>query len=124
MSRWFVGAIVVGVAVFGAAQLSGTRVSAEPAPVPADVNEDGVVTYWDAFAVAAGLGGENGDVNGDGSVDRRDIAAVLTTMGFDIGRQETRALPTPRPAVTATPTSSDGFGTPSASPTPTAADSA
>ena len=52
MSRWFACAIGVAVVVFGAAELTGTRVRAEPTPVPADVNQDGVVTFWDAFAVA------------------------------------------------------------------------
>ncbi len=91
MSRWFACAIGLALVVFGAALLSGTRVWAEPTPVPvdvpapSDVNEDGFVTFSDAFAVAAGIGGENADVNADGFVDRRDIAAVLSTMGFEYG---------------------------------------
>ena len=137
MSRWFACATGLGMLVFAVAGLSGTGVSAEPAPEPADVNQDGVVTFWDAFAVAGGMGGDNRDVNDDGSVDRRDIAAVLAAMGFDLDRQSTRALPTPKAAVTPTATATDtalpaatpsetasSTATASATPTPTATETA
>ena len=69
VSLWDVGAILT----------QETESTNETVPLPADVNEDGIVNIQDLVLVASSFGqtGENAaDVNGDGIVNIQDLVLV------------------------------------------------
>ena len=79
------GTNTVTVSVTGIPEEQSINVTAEPPPIPEDVNLDDVVNILDLVSVAANLGDEGtdlaADVNGDGIVNILDLVAVAGAFG-------------------------------------------
>ena len=79
------GTNTVTVSVTGIPEAQPINVTAEPPPIPEDVNGDDVVNILDLVLVAANLGDEGADlaadVNGDGVVNILDLVAVAGAIG-------------------------------------------
>ena len=79
------GTNTVTVSVMGIAEEQSVSATAEPPPIPEDVNGDDVVNILDLVSVAADLGNEGtdlvSDVNGDGIVNILDLVAVAGALG-------------------------------------------
>ena len=79
------GTNTVTVSVTGIPEAQPINVTAEPPPIPEDVNGDDAVNILDLVAVAANLGDEGADlaadVNGDGVVNILDLVVVAGAIG-------------------------------------------
>ena len=79
------GTNTVTVSVTGIEEEQSVSATAEPPPIPEDVNRDDVVNILDLVAVAANLGNMGtdlaADVNGDGVVNILDLVVVAGTLG-------------------------------------------
>ena len=79
------GTNTVTVSVTGIEAEQSVSATAEPPPIPEDVNRDEVVNILDLVAVAANLGDEGADlmsdVNGDGVVNILDLVLVAGALG-------------------------------------------
>ena len=79
------GTNTVTVSVTGIEEGQSVSATAEPPPIPEDVNRDEVVNILDLVLVAANLGGEGtdlpADVNGDGVVNILDLVLVAGALG-------------------------------------------
>ena len=79
------GTNTVTVSVTGIEEEQSVSATAEPPPIPEDVNRDDVVNILDLVAVAANLGNMGtdlaADVNGDGVVNILDLVVVAGALG-------------------------------------------
>ena len=79
------GTNTVTVSVTGIPEAKSINVTAEPPPIPEDVNGDDAVNILDLVLVAANLGDEGADlaadVNGDGVVNILDLVVVAGAIG-------------------------------------------
>ena len=98
------GTNTVTVSVTGIPEAKSINVTAEPPPIPEDVNGDEAVNILDLVAVAANLGDEGADlaadVNGDGVVNILDLVAVAGAIG-------NAAAPSSDPRILATLTATE-----------------
>ena len=79
------GINTVSVSVTGIAEEQSVSATAEPPPIPEDVNGDDVVNILDLVSVSSNLGDEGedlaADVNGDGVVNILDLVMVAGALG-------------------------------------------